>query len=208
MLSKTELTRSTAPEYLGQGRAPLTQRFPGSAPRPRSLRNSGEARRGQLLYALGPRTSADSTATGRPQGPVGRSGPGADLFCPLAHQAPIHLTRFLLSPRRLDPPQVPPKAKMARAPGARRGRGAAHAGLGRGPPGLRGETVKLGSLGVSSAATGTRDTRAASDVPPWGRDTPIGADKALRSRGAAIRGVPRPKTGEDVILRRWLGWRY
>lgn len=175
---------------------------PRVSPRPRSLRNSGgEARRGELLCA------SDSTATGRPQCPVGRSGPGADLVCPLAHQAPLHQTRRQLSTRRPDPPQPPPKAKMARAPGARRGRGAAHAGWGRGPPGLRRETAKLGSLGGSAAATGTWNTRAASDIPPWGRGTPIGADKALRRRGAAIRGVSRPKTGEDLVLGRWLGWR-
>ena len=134
--SKTEVTPSPTPGPLGQGRAPLTRRFPGSIPptqvtqtlgnrglTPRAARaNPGvEFAGGRAPRSPPPRaavTARQAAAAQQPTSPLLPVPPGAPT--PLG-SCSHHHGRTLL---KLDP-----KPRWCR-PGARRGREAAHAGRG------------------------------------------------------------------------------
>lgn len=134
--SKTEVTPSPTPGPLGQGRAPLTRRFPGSIPltqvtqtlgnrglTPRAARaNPGvEFAGGRARRSPPPRaalSARQAAAAQQPTSPLLPVPPGAPT--PLG-SCSHHRIRTLL---KLDP-----KPRW-RLPGARRGREAAHAGRG------------------------------------------------------------------------------
>lgn len=165
----------------------------GRSAQPRSLRHSEQ--RGLTWRAAGATrdvgstarpASAVSIATGRPQGPAGLPS----LLLTPTFKSPLP-ARLWLSPPLPRTTQTLPEDKMARGPRARRSLGAAHAGRGRG---LRGR----GSGGFRRKTEFGQDVQAPgtevqSPVNTQGRSTPVGVEKALRRRGAAIieSGVPR-----------------
>lgn len=202
--SKTEVTPSPTPGPLGQGRAPLTRRVPGSIPptqvtqtprglTPRAARaNPGvEFVGGRARRSPPPRAALSARQSAAAQQPTSPLLP-VYLQEPPPHWAPALTTASEHSSSSIRS-QDGVSRERAEAARPRSPDGAGPEG--RGPRRLRPQTERWGDAE-------TRSARAVSAVQPRARSTPIGAERALRRRGAAVGGVPRPKDAEDLALRR------